>query len=372
MSWHEMLHIIILNIRTILKITVLVTVFLFFILFFVYPRTYQASVLVLPPAQENGMGGFGSLLGKSDFSSFISGGMSSANSQLLVEILRSRTAALYVVDKLDLVKKYSAKNRIEAAEMLVKKLNTEISKEGIIKISVDVKSSMVPLFLSDLDSLKKMAATISNTYIESLDSINKEKLSSKAKNARKFIERQIIETRGFLDSAEYALMNFQSKNKTISLSEQVKAAIDASTKLKSEIVETEIKLGLVKSDVSESNRLVIALAKKLEELKNQYSKFENGDEDYLLAFKDLPTLGKQLASLIREVKIQNEVYVLLQQQFYKEKIQENRDLPTIEILDEAIPPDKKTSPKVLVSSILGMLIVFLSTSLFFVLSTRKK
>ena len=371
MSWHEMLNVVLLNLRTILKVTILSTIFLFLILFFIYPRTYQATVSILPPEQENSLGSFGALLGSGDFSNLIGGGMSSASSQLYVEILKSRTAALYVVKKNNLVEFYNADDSIEAAEKLQKSLNTDITKEGIVNLNVDVKSAFIPLIFSDSDELKKLSAILSNSFIEALDSINREKLSSKARNARIYIEEQIQETKALLDSAEVALMNFQSKNKTIAIPEQVKAAIEASAQIKSEIIQTEMQLGLIKSDASENSRIVAALNKKLQELKSQYSQFETGSEDYLLAFKDLPTLGKDLAGLLRDVRIQNEVYVLLQQQYYKEKIQENREIPTVEILDEAIPPKKPIAPRVVYSSVAGSIFLFILLSLIFILKDKK-
>jgi uncharacterized protein involved in exopolysaccharide biosynthesis len=96
-----------------------------------------------------------------------------------------------------------------------------------------------------------------------------------------------------------------------------------------------------------------------------------GNEDYIIAFRNVPDLGKELAGLIREVKIQNEVYMLLQQQYFKEKIQENRDLPTIEVLDEAIAPEKPYSPRTVYSSVVGGLFFFFSASLFFVYNNRR-
>jgi uncharacterized protein involved in exopolysaccharide biosynthesis len=371
MSWHEMLNVVLLNLRTILKVTILSTIFLFLILFFIYPRTYQATVSILPPEQENSLGGFGALLGSGDFSNLLGGGMSSASSQLYVEILKSRTAALYVVKKNKLVEFFNTDDNIEAAEKLQKSLNTDITKEGIVNLNVDVKSAFIPLIFSDSDELKKLSAILSNSFIEALDSINREKLSSKARNARIYIEEQIQETKALLDSAEVALMNFQSKNKTIAIPEQVKAAIEASAQIKSEIIQTEMQLGLIKSDASENSRIVAALNKKLQELKSQYSQFETGSEDYLLAFKDLPTLGKDLAGLLRDVRIQNEVYVLLQQQYYKEKIQENREIPTVEILDEAIPPKKPIAPRVVFSSVAGAVFLFILLSLILILKDKK-
>ncbi len=370
MNWHEIVNLVLVNFRTIFKVTVISTIFLFLILMLFYPRTYQSTVSILPPEEENNLGGFGSLLSKGDFSSILTGGMSSASSQLFVEILKSRSAALYVVKKMNLIEFLNAEDNIEAAEKLQDRLNTDISKEGIISINVSVKSKFIPLIFDDTDSLKKLAARISNTYIEALDSINKEKLSSKAKNARRYMEIQINETRKMLDSAEVALKNFQSKNKMIALPEQVKAAIEATAEIKSEIVKTEIELGLIKSDVMQNNKLLVSLNKKLSELKDQYSKFSTGDQDYLLAFNDLPALGKELAGLLREVRIQNEVYILLQQQFYKEKILENKDIPTIQILDEALPPKKATAPRIIYSTLIGAIFFFILISLFVVIKNK--
>ncbi|MDT3696509.1 MAG: GNVR domain-containing protein [Ignavibacterium sp.] len=370
MSWHEILNVILFNIKTILKITILSTLFLFLILWLIYPRTYSANVSVMPPEKQENIGGLSSLFSGGNFSSILTGGMATATSQLYVEILKSRSAALYVVDKLNLTKLYNTEDRIEAAEKLIDRLNTNISKEGIITLNVDVKSTLIPMLFSDEDSLKELSARISNTYIAALDSINKEKLSSKAKSARQYIQEQIVQTKALLDSAETALMEFQSRNKTIAMTDQIKAAIEGSTQLKTEIIKTEIELGLVKTDAGESNRLYNSLYKKLQELKEQYSNFEIGSTDYLLAFKDVPVLGKKLAGLYREVRIQNEVYVLLQQQFYQEKIQENKDIPTVQVLDEAIPPKKKSEPKIVLSTFTGSILIMI-ISIFILLISKK-
>ena len=70
-------------------------------------------------------------------------------------------------------------------------------------------------------------------------------------------------------------------------------------------------------------------------------------------------------------QIQNEVYLLLQQQYFKESIQENRDLPTIEVLDEAIPPLKASSPRLIFSTVLGGIFVFLLMALLYVANEMK-
>jgi len=49
MNWHEILNVVLFNIKSILKITFLSTLFLFLILLFFYPQTYRSDVSILPP-----------------------------------------------------------------------------------------------------------------------------------------------------------------------------------------------------------------------------------------------------------------------------------------------------------------------------------
>lgn len=371
MSYHEILNTIIFHRKIILKVTITSMVFLLLILLFVYPFTYKSTVTVMPPENNTETGSLSSLLSGQDFSGIFSGGLSNANSQLYVEMLKSRTAALYVVNKFDLMNYYDADNKYKAAEKLQDHLEINLTKEGIIKLNVEVNTPLIPRFITDIDSVKRLAADLSNAYVEALDKMNREKVSSQAKRARQYIEQQLVKTKSRLDSVENRLAEFQKTNKAISLPEQVNAAIDAAAGLKTEIVKTEVELGLLQSNLREDNQTLIALKTKLQQLREQYNKMAMGSQDYLVAFKDVPELGKELASLLRDVKIQNEVYLLLQQQYYKEKIQENRDIPLIQVLDEAIPPQKKSSPKTIFSTITGGIFVFLLMSLLVVLNERK-
>jgi tyrosine-protein kinase Etk/Wzc len=373
LNYHQIINVILFHKNVIIKITGISIVLIFLILFIIYPISYEASVTVLPPEKNSQMGGLGSLLGGNiDMSNLITGGITGGNSQLFSEILKSRSAAEYVIKKHNLIAFYGSDDMFEAVKKLSNNLNIEISKEGILKLDVNVSTHLFPIFSDEPKKVRKLSADLSNSFIEALDIINRNKLTSKAKQAREYIEGQIIITKGLLDSVETQLMSFQKSNKTFSLPDQVKSAIDAAAKIKAEIATTEIELGMVQSNLKEDNRTLIALRSKLEQLREQYNKMEMGSQDYLVSFKEVPQLGKELASLLREVKIQNEVYLLLQQQYYKEKIQENKDLPTLEILDAAIPPQKPVGPRIIFSTILGGVFVFIFVSMILVYSEQKK
>ena len=371
MTLHDIIHVLLINWKTILKLTVGGSLVVFIYLLLISPIIYNAPVTILPPTEKDQFSGLGSLLSGGEVTDFLTGKLAPGNSQLFLEILKSRSAAEYVVKKHNLREFYNVENDYEATKELQKSLNLDLSKEGIITLSVNVKTNLVPLIFSDKDSIKNLSARLSNSYVEALDKINREKISYRAKRAREYIEQQIVQTKTELDSAETRLMEFQKTNKTISLPEQLTSSIESAAKLKAEMVNTEIEIGLLEPNLRADNKMLLALKAKLNELHKEYRKFDIDSDDYLVAFSDVPELGMDLAKLMRNVKIKNEVYLLLQQQYYREKIQENRDVPTIDILDEAIPPRKQTSPRIIYSTLVSGIFILFLLSMIFVIKERK-
>jgi len=371
MNLHDIIHTLLVNWKIIIKYTIGSAIVIFLYLFLISPITYKAPVTILPPAEQDQFSGLGSLLTGGGVGDFLTGKLAPGNAQLFVQILQSRTAAEYVIRKNNLIEFYGVDKEHEAIQELQKDLEINLSKEGIITLSVNVSSEYVPLISSDIDFIKNLSAEISNSYVGALDSINRKKISYRAKRGREYIEEQLKITKVELDSAEMRLMEFQKQNKTVSLPDQLTAVIESAAKLKAEIVNTEIEIGLLEPNSQPDNKTLLALKKKLSQLKKEYEKFEINSDDYLVAFSDVPELGMQLSKLLRTVKIKNEVFLLLQQQYYKEKIQENRDVPTVDILDEAIAPQKKSAPTTIYTTFVSSVFVFLLISTFLVFREKK-
>lgn len=371
MTLHDILHILLVNRKFIFKYTAGAAFIIFLYLLIISPITFKAPVTILPPTETDQLSGLGNLLSGSGASDFLTGKLAPGNSQLFIQILKSRTAAEFVIRKNNLLEFYGEKNEYELVKRLQRDLDIDLSKEGIITLSVNVSTGYLPRVFSDIDSIKNLSARISNSFVEALDSINREKVSYRAKRAREYIEAQLNLTKAELDSAEIKLMEFQKENKTVSLPDQLTTAIESAAKLKAEIVSTEIEIGLLEPNSRPDNKTLLALRKKLNQLEKEYEKFDIDTDDYLIAFSNVPELGMRLSKLLRTVKIKNEVYLLLQQQYYKERIQENRDVPTIDVLDEAIPPDKQVSPRLIYSTIVGSIFVLLIVSTFFIIREKK-
>ncbi|MFH1196539.1 MAG: GNVR domain-containing protein [bacterium] len=374
MSYHEILNTIIFNRKPILLFTISVTIFLFLLLLFVVPLKFISSVKILPP-EEQSYGGLQGLLGSSDFSDMVGLGSAKSNSQLYAEILKSRSASEYVVKKCNLLQYFDTKNSQLASEKLMGQIDVEVTKEGIIILKMETATPLFSRYSEKADEMKLLSSTITNTFVEALDNINLEKLNLKAKKSRIFVEQQLSETKYILDSVEIALKNFQDENKTIDLPEQLSAAIENAAKIKSEILFAEVQLSTFGYNMRSDSPEMDALNKKLKVLKDKYSEIEGGEnleKDYLPTFKEIPAISLEMARLLRDVKIQNELYLLLQKQYYKEKIQENKDIPTVQVLDAALPPLNPSSPRLVFHTLLGGISAFILISLIFIFLENKR
>jgi len=325
------------------------------------PNWYTSTTSIMPPEKDSGLGLASSLL-PSGFGSLLSGsGMSlpgmATPSDLYAAILKSRLVCQAVVDKNGLKNVYGAILDEKAIMELQSHTSIMVQPEGIISLGFEDKNP-------------ERAAAVANSYIEELNRVNKENLVSKAHAMREFVEQRLSETIRDLTAAEEAYKNFQQVHFTVSLDDQMKAIINAIADLRGQLVLAEIEFGVMKKSLSPTNMRYQEQSYKIEQIKDQLSKLEqgdsiNGESSFLnLPVKDTPNLALQLARLTRNLKIQETIYELLKQQYEQAKIQELKDTPTIQILDRADVPQIKSRPKRVFSSLLGGILSFGLTLMF--------
>lgn len=323
------------------------------------PKTYTAKTMLLPPDEKQDAGILSALAG----SPFTQLGITqfSSTSDLFVQILRSRTVfddvlqrsynyrgqSMTLLEILDI--KSLEKGRLE----LGKKVTVAATKEGVIQLHVELGDP-------------RLAADVANKFVESLDRVNKEKYTSRAKNSRIYIENQLQLTGTKLKDASNALARFQEQYKAVSLEDQTRTAIEKAGEIKGKIIAKEVELGVALQTMKTDNIYVIQLRKEIEELNKQYNYLQFGDslsvkksEEFYIPFSNVPEVGLELAELIREVKVQETVWELLNQQYYQAKIQEAKDTPTVQVLDEAVPPEFRTKPRRGLLTVVSAFLAFL-------------
>ena len=336
----------------------------------ILPKRYTATATLLPPLETSGFQGLSAMVG----GGYLAGlgrmaglpGMATT-SDIFSAILSSPGVLGRTVTKCDLFGLFKTESLEEAVEQLREKTKIEVSPEGIISISVTTPHP-------------QLAARIANTFVEELDRFNRETAMTIGKRQRIFLEERLSEVKASLASAEGALQEFQENHRTVSLTEELTQAIEAAADLKAEIAAREIQLGVLTQYATEDNPNVKKLRSEIAELKKELHSMEYGGESksresssgfgagFAVPFAEIPQVGLQLARLTREATIQAEVYALLTQQYEQAKIEEVKDTPTVQILDRAVPPERRSFPQrrkiVLTAGVLS-LFVGVGTAFFF-------
>ena len=107
------------------------------------------------------------------------------------------------------------------------------------------------------------------------------------------------------------------------------------------------------------------IEERIVEVKKELSRAESGLKNFRERNRrpnKSPSLLLEESRLMRDVTLQNNLYLTLQTQFEEAKIEEVERTPMVEIVDEPVPPLDKTSPRVIMSTILttflGIVFIF--------------
>jgi len=281
-----------------------------------------------------------------------------------------------VVNKFDLINVYEAENMEEAVRALSGNVFFMIEDEGTIVISANASTSW---FHPDEEEelAKVLCADMANYFVEQLDVVGKGLKSQQASFRRKFIERRYNKNIEDLMKAEDSLKNFQQDQNMIALNEQTRAAIEIAAAIKGQILANEVQLGVMQTTLNPDHPEMKRIQKETEELKLQLLEMDYGTnsghnrtDNLFPAFSDVPDLGIQLMRLTRSVEIQNTLFTFLTQQYEEAKIQEARDTPTIQVLDEAVVPVKKYRPRRMLFVVSIFLLTILMNIVYVIVRTN--
>ncbi len=304
------------------------------------PRYYTATAVIMKPAPK--MPGLGSLISKElpvsgILKSMDLGGGSDADNFL--SVLESRRMAEIVLRRFDLVRHYGFnKMKKYYIEDLLKAFhrNTKIVENDYGNIEVAVT-----------DSSPGMAADIANFMLLELDTITYCLAKESARNSRVFFEERLALIRQDLDTAAQRLTEFQTKNNYIDLEHQTKSSVEALAQFEAQKMALDLEISQLQSQYGSSgNQRIAELQKQKAVIGREIGKYmAAGGGNLIIALKDAPAKSVKYGYLLRDVKIQESLYEFVLQLFEQAKFSESNDVPAVQALEYAQPPQKKTRPK---------------------------
>jgi len=316
---------------------------------FLISPSYTAVTRILPPQSNSSQ--LAQLLGNAA----IPGGISNAvlgirnPIEMYVSLLRSRTIADRLVERFELKKLLNEELDSEVRKILSVRTGISWARDGIIVIEVD-------------DPDPKRAAQLANAYVEELAWLQQQLQLTDASSRRAFFERQLQATRSLLSDSEVQLKNLQAKTGLIALEEQGRVTIEAMARMQAEITQREVQLQAVRSFATNANPAVQRLTDEIGALRQQLAKLERSGgatSGILIQSSKAPELGLEYVRAFRAVRYYEAVFETLSKQYELAKLEEARDAIPVQVIDVAIPPDRRSWPKRRLIVIAAFLTAFL-------------
>lgn len=260
---------------------------------------------------------------------------------LCAAILRSDTVLDAIINRFDLRAVYRVRDYDKA--------RSELSDRTVV--NDDRKSGIVTWTVVDRDPNR--AAAIANAYAEELDKVLQSLNTSAAHREREFLEQRIAVVREDLGNAEKALSQFSSKNSTLDIREQGKAAVEVAGKVEGEYLAAQAELRGLRQIYGPDHPRVKQMEARVADLRAAVVQLAstsgdaNSDLGFLSASR-LPIVGATYADMMREVKIQEVVYETLVKQYEASKVEEVKETPRLRVIDNGKVASRRSSPRMLV------------------------
>jgi tyrosine-protein kinase Etk/Wzc len=341
--------------KRILQITGALTL-LATIIVFVIPKTYTATATILPPQQNQSV--LSTLIGQVGGSAALDlrdlGLKNPAD--VFVAMLQSRTIEDALVNRFDLRKVYNVKRYQDARKILEKRSEINPEKEGLISIQV-----------SDRDPNR--AADIANTWVDELRALNQSLALTEAAQRRVFFEQKLIAERDDLAKSELALKMLQQRTGLIQPDAQARALIGAVADFRAQVAAKQVQLQSLRTYATEDNPDVKRVERELAELQSQSAKLSQmerngadlGEGNLQVPTRRVPEANLEYIRVARDLRYHETLYDFLGKQLEAARIDEAKNAVMVQVVDKAVPPERKSGPK-------RMLIVAVAAIASFLLS----
>ena len=303
------------------------------------PKRYTATVTLLPPQQSSSLGAaFAAQMGNlSGLAALAGGGVSFRNpSDQFVGMLKSRTVEDAMVQRFELMKEYKARYPSDARKKFEHRATVDGSgKDNLIRISV-------------VDADPNRAAELANGYVEQFRDLSQHLAITEASQRRLFFERELEQAKDKLADSEEALMRTEQTTGVIQIDSQARALIESAAALRAQIAAREVQIQGMETYATGENAQLVQAQRELEGLRAQYAKLvgsEDGSDELLIPKGRVPEAGMEYVRRLRDVKYNETIFEILARQFEVAKLDEAKEGAIIQVVDPAIPPDKRSFPK---------------------------
>jgi tyrosine-protein kinase Etk/Wzc len=302
-------------------------------IFLLVPEEFEATATIIP-SEDASLGGLSALMRSvSALPLGVGGVRKSSSMDLYTTIIYSRTSIENVIDHFRLDSLYRYPDRETAIRGTRRMIMVDVTTENAYDIRVRARTPV-------------LAADMTNYLVQLVNDKIVDLNVEKSRDNRLFLEQRYQEVQAELRTAEDSMKAFQEANGVFEAKEQVKATLEALTKLESDLAVKQIDMALIKKMYGEDSpqlrnaRVTIAAFEaKLNDLKRG-----KDPESLLMSLDAIPEKALTYFRLYRTIEIGNKVLEYLIPMYEQAKFDEKKDTPILQVIDHAVPPAKKAYP----------------------------
>lgn len=286
--------------------------------FLAKPQYVAGTSILIPQQQQSAAAAAMAQLGALAGMSGAAGGMRSP-ADLYVGLLGSRTIVDRMINRFGLMEIKGVRTREDARDILARISRVTPRKDGQITIEV---ASLSP----------QAAANMANAYVDELALLTSRLAVTEAQKRRQFLEKELAKAKENLTKAETALGAAQVNESTLKFNPS--AMGQGLATLKAQIMAKELELASMRGFLTENSPNFRQARQELAALRAQLGKFENAQP----TGENAEYIGRY-----REFKYQEVLFEQLTKQLEMAKIDELSEGAVIQVVDVAVPPERKAN-----------------------------
>ncbi|MBO6576967.1 MAG: hypothetical protein JJ896_15635 [Rhodothermales bacterium] len=301
------------------------------------PNYYRAMSRLLLP--ESGGGGLASaVLGNlgSAARSFL--GASGGDYVRYLAILQSRNVLSAVVEEFDLVTVYELQDSDTPLDDAIEELADRVD------FYVDNEYDFLSIEVVDRDPQR--AADMANFMLQELDRVNNELASRTAGNFRQYVEMRFAESERSRGAMLDSLKAFQQRYGVFDLQAQTEAFFDQLAEMRVAAIEAEVQYEALRSQLGDNNTAVQNMKEVVDASNRKYYAALAGREEILpVPQSDVPIAVREFADLEMRRVIEEKILEFVAPVLEQARFEEQQQKEALQIVDPAVPPVRKDSPK---------------------------
>lgn len=316
---------------------------------FLIPPTFTARTVFLPPQQPQSAAAsaLASLGALSGLAGSVAGIKSPAEQYL--SLMQSVNVQDAIIDKFNLMHVYDVNYRFLARKRLDENIRISLGKkDGLITVEADAASP-------------QLAMDLANQHVAELRRVSSQLVLTEAQQRRVFFEAELKRARQQLEVSQRNLQG--SGFNSGALKAEPKAAAEAYARLRAEVVAAEVRIQSLRTTMAESAPEIMQQAALANSLRAQLSKLESSDSG---------TANADYISSYREYKYQETLMELFARQYELARLDESREGASIQVIDAAQLPERKSKPKRAVIAVTVWLVALTTLSVGLVTMRRRR